>query len=94
MCLELVPISALPLTAYVTLTLPAAFCIPLFRLLHQINKGLIETIKRTKPSFGVNFFIIVIYIFKLIMKTQSNNQLTEENFANTRLIVSFLVSQI
>lgn len=55
-----------------------SFLHSLFRLLHQINKALIKTLKRTKPSFGVNFLIIVINTFKLIVKTQRNNHLTEK----------------
>lgn len=72
-----------------------SFLHSLFRLLHQINKALIKTPKRTKPSFGVNFFIIVLNTFKLVVKTQRNNQLTEKNFANTQsLNVSLFVSQM
>lgn len=55
-----------------------SFLHSLFCLLHQITKAIIKTPKRTKSSFGVDFFIIVINTFKLIVKTQRNNQLTEK----------------
>lgn len=72
-----------------------SFLHSLFRLLYRIHKALIETLKRTKPSFGVNFFIIVINTFKFIVKTLRNKQLHKNYFAYTQsLNVSVLVSQM